>query len=272
MEPMPKKRDNFSPATKRSLADRVAWKCSYPNCNVVTIGPSQKSTKSVTRLGDAAHIHAAAEKGPRFDLHMSEEARKSIDNGIWMCTHHARLIDYEDKEFSADTLRKWKFEAENTAYAALKLPGSLPRQDSSTLIQLGKNIVFFGKWTAANSTEEWIFEVVCYVYGDEYQLKEYCSTFDNEAFKEKEKYFVIQSQGDGRWLNGAPAWKIVDGKFYLTVFVQSKSVRQDPHCTGTTFAFNLYGSYSPPLAAKVSISKNRYPAACGGEFHWRYHY
>jgi len=30
---------------------------------------------------------------------------------------------------------------------------------------------------------------------------------------------------------------------------------------------NLSGLNSPPLVAKVSISKNRYPAACGGEVH-----
>ena len=32
---------------------------------------------------------------------------------------------------------------------------------------------------------------------------------------------------------------------------------------------NLSGLNSPPLVAKVSISKNRYPAACGGEVHPR---
>jgi hypothetical protein len=38
--------------------------------------------------------------------------------------------------------------------------------------------------------------------------------------------------------------------------------------SGNGVSFNLSGINSPPLVANVSIPINRYPAACGGEFHY----
>ena len=52
-------RDNFSPATKETLAKRVGWRCSNPDCRKLTIGPHEEDTKSVN-IGVAAHITAAA--------------------------------------------------------------------------------------------------------------------------------------------------------------------------------------------------------------------
>lgn len=57
-------RDEFSQQIKRALADRVAWKCSYPGCREITIGPGSSNDKHVLRLGVAAHISAASEGGP----------------------------------------------------------------------------------------------------------------------------------------------------------------------------------------------------------------
>jgi hypothetical protein len=44
-------------------------------------------------IGEAAHISAAAPGGPRFDGSMTPEQRRHCDNGIWMCSNHAFLID-----------------------------------------------------------------------------------------------------------------------------------------------------------------------------------
>lgn len=174
------KRDDFTQSTKDRLGHRVAWACSWPGCNVVTIGPKKNSTRDFQRLGDAAHIHAAAKGGPRYNSNMSEDARKSIDNGIWLCKHHAKLIDNDYKEYSADTLRKWKVSAEDAAYKALCLPGGQYLREVSTLIQIGDDIVFQGRWLSADENKgEWLVVVKDYVYGDEYLLKEFCSAYSN---------------------------------------------------------------------------------------------
>lgn len=113
------KRDNFTLDTIRRAASRVGYKCSFPGCTCATIGPSMESSSKVSTLGVGAHICAAAENGPRFDPNMTTDERKSIDNCIWMCQMHAKLIDTDVFKYSVETLRKWKAEAEKDAALAL---------------------------------------------------------------------------------------------------------------------------------------------------------
>lgn len=72
-------------------------------------------------MGDAAHIVAASPRGPRSDPTMAEASRKHISNGIWMCKHHATLVDADDAQYSVDQLRAWKraIEARSALYLAL---------------------------------------------------------------------------------------------------------------------------------------------------------
>ena len=69
-------RDNFSAAVVRQVADRAADRCSI--CKANTVGPSAEFPSSVTRIGVAAHICAAAPGGPRYDPTMTAEQRSSV--------------------------------------------------------------------------------------------------------------------------------------------------------------------------------------------------
>lgn len=114
-------RDDFSPKTKQVLSDRVGGKCSYPGCGQVTTGPNlQDSTKKIN-TGVAAHITAAAKGGPRFDENLTSEQRCSIENGIWMCEYHARLIDADFSTYTTEQLKLWKNIAEANQYELQKL-------------------------------------------------------------------------------------------------------------------------------------------------------
>jgi len=108
-------RDDFSQQVKRTLADRVAWKCCFPGCGEVSIGPGNKDDNHVVRLGVAAHITAAASGGPRYNSDITPVERSSIKNAIWLCTKHGDLIDKDFSEYSAETLRQWKAQAEEKA-------------------------------------------------------------------------------------------------------------------------------------------------------------
>jgi anti-sigma regulatory factor (Ser/Thr protein kinase) len=103
-------RDNFDYGTKKSLAERVGFLCSFPGCNQLTIGPSEESESSVSGIGMACHIAAAAEKNSarRFVKLMSSEQRKSISNGIWLCYTHGKLVDTDEQIFTISMLEKWK--------------------------------------------------------------------------------------------------------------------------------------------------------------------
>lgn len=109
-----KKRDDFSTKTKTILRDRAGHKCSNPACEAYTSGPGNGFSETM-HLGDAAHICAASQNGPRYDEKMTSTERSSIENGIWLCTICARKIDRNDDIYSVSLLKEWKTKAEERA-------------------------------------------------------------------------------------------------------------------------------------------------------------
>lgn len=102
------KRDNFSKPVVRNLRERVNNICSNPDCCKQTVEPQKTTLDKINLTGTAAHICAASIGGPRYDESMSEAARKSIENGIWLCNHCARKIDIEPEAYSVGLLKDWK--------------------------------------------------------------------------------------------------------------------------------------------------------------------
>lgn len=105
-------RDEFTEKVKKTLQERVANRCSNPGCNCLTSGPNYDEEKA-TRIGVAAHITAAAQNGPRFNPFISNEERKHISNGIWLCQNCAKLIDSDEKIYTEVVIREWKSLTEN---------------------------------------------------------------------------------------------------------------------------------------------------------------
>lgn len=137
-------RDDFSLETKRRLASRAGYRCSFPGCGVPTVGPSDETTSATTLSGEACHIAAAA-SGPgarRFDPLMTAEERKSIDNGIWLCNRHSQIVDADESRFTVGLLQHWKRVAEQSArlLQELGISGTLPCQALEWL-GLGSNKV-----------------------------------------------------------------------------------------------------------------------------------
>jgi hypothetical protein len=105
-------RDDFNSKTKDILAKRVGFLCSNPICRKHTIGPNSNPDKA-TIIGKAAHITAASLNGPRHDSTLLQLQRKSISNGIWLCSNCADLIDKDENFYSVDLLIRWRNLAEN---------------------------------------------------------------------------------------------------------------------------------------------------------------
>ena len=65
--------------------------------------------EDIVMTGIAAHICAASKKGPRYDPDQTPEERKAIENGVFLCTTCASMIDKNDGvDFPAPLLRKWR--------------------------------------------------------------------------------------------------------------------------------------------------------------------
>jgi hypothetical protein len=82
MAPTAPERDEFSPTTRDLLAKRAGFICSFPECPRLTVGPSDDWKSGLSMVGIAAHIAAAAERGPRYDRTLSPDERSSERNGI----------------------------------------------------------------------------------------------------------------------------------------------------------------------------------------------
>ncbi|WP_147402484.1 hypothetical protein [Aeromonas veronii] len=112
-------RDDFTEKTKKILQHRVGSRCSNPDCRCLTSGPNNNPEKA-TSIGVAAHITAAAENGPRYDEDLTQEERRSIFNGIWLCQNHAKLIDTDPKIYTVNLLQRWKAHSEELSRLELE--------------------------------------------------------------------------------------------------------------------------------------------------------
>lgn len=125
-------RDEFGIKTKQLAAIRVNYLCSYPMCRCLTVSVSQEGNNSFSSIGEAAHICAASKGGKRFDKNMTREERKSIDNCIWLCKTHARLIDTDEEKYTVEVLKQWKKDTEE--YVSKAVTNGLKKYENSMFL------------------------------------------------------------------------------------------------------------------------------------------
>lgn len=125
-------RDDFPIDVKRTVANRVNWTCSNPECRAVTSGPQVDDSKAIN-IGVAAHIFAASPGGPRYDPGMSSEERRQAKNAIWLCQNCAKLIDNDPTRYTPKLLLDWKTSAESSALLAIGKTVSLVDATSKDL-------------------------------------------------------------------------------------------------------------------------------------------
>lgn len=88
---------NFSESVKNVIKKRAGYRCSFPGCNKLLVGPGANSD-AVIELGECAHIYGASPDGPRFTPDLSEQSVTSVDNGIFLCRKHHKIIDKKANE------------------------------------------------------------------------------------------------------------------------------------------------------------------------------
>jgi hypothetical protein len=196
-------RDEFSARTKQALALRAAYTCSFPGCACATSGPSEEAPDAFSLTGKAAHIHAAAPGGRRYLASMTPEERKGFSNGIWLCSHHADLIDDDEVTYTADGLRAMKREHEANCEKQHR-EGIQRGQTVNELIAIGPDIVFCGELIGANQSE-WSFHLQDFVDGDLHALLTLIAGYDR--MPPMDRYVLVNSLGDGRAMSGAPSLK-----------------------------------------------------------------
>lgn len=120
-------RDNFSKKTIDTLKGGVASRCSNPDCRVQTSAAAKDG--KINSIGIAAHIYAASKSGPRANNSITSEERKSVENGIWLCSNCSIIIDRDEQRYPPELLQKWKADAE--AQARAELGKQLPSENEA---------------------------------------------------------------------------------------------------------------------------------------------
>ena len=106
------KAEDFTATVKRQLRDRVANYCSNPSCGILTVAAKQSDSSGISNIGEAAHICAVQPNGARYNSAMTSSERKSIENGIWLCSACHHIIDTDPMSYPIGTLKEWKTQAE----------------------------------------------------------------------------------------------------------------------------------------------------------------
>jgi len=143
--------DDFSEPVKRQLAGRAGYICSNLRCQQPTSGPSQ-TTKTVTNVGEAAHLAGARPGSARYDDNMTPEQRSAIENGVWLCRKCAKMIDDDAVTYPMALLQSWKKEAEQRAREAIEngAPKKQPVPQVIAAVYLGPNALSISGPNAVN--------------------------------------------------------------------------------------------------------------------------
>jgi hypothetical protein len=131
--------DRFKQTVISTLAKRAANRCSNPDCNAITSGPSRKRTASVN-VGEAAHIFGAHPGSARYDATMTSIDRADITNAIWLCGNCHKLIDSDVARYPTGLLFEWQKEHERMIAEQIGKAGAELRSkyQSRHLESLGK--------------------------------------------------------------------------------------------------------------------------------------
>lgn len=241
---MATRRDDFSAKTRQALALRAGYLCSFENCGRLTVGPSDESPTATAVIGVAAHIHAAATGGRRYDELMSAVQRAHIHNGIWLCNVHGTLIDRDEVTYTADRLRDMKRRHE-LRVAARVTSGEQSRADVGEMAAIGPDIICVGELVCADGAL-WEFRLNHYVAGDIAVLTEFASRFPE--LSRSDRFILLNELGDGRVLNAPPSWRKEQGGWFIKLSVEPRFRRIEVQDLGADLELGPDGDITPEFS------------------------
>jgi hypothetical protein len=226
-------RDEFSETTKRAVAARASWLCSFLGCGKPTVGPSEESSEAVTMVGKAAHISGAAPgKGSRrYDSLMKPEQRSDISNAIWLCATHADLIDRDEVTYTIPVLRSMKAEHEARCKGILSSGSSLDL--GAGIWAIGPSVICVAD-IANLSQRRWTIRIRHFVKGDIHDVAAFISKYD--GLSDAERYVLSNELGEGRLFSNSPVLSKDREGYELLCAIKPPFPRIDVQNLGSGFA------------------------------------
>ena len=128
-----------------NLALKSGNRCAFPNCNTKLTADGTANDVSAN-LGEAAHI--VGEKGPRHDPNLPISFLNSVENLVYLCRNHHRLIDSQSATYTVDQIREWKQNHE--AWVADELDAELIKVSFYELETVTKGLIARAGTTTRN--------------------------------------------------------------------------------------------------------------------------
>jgi hypothetical protein len=106
--------------TQKMLWGRAASRCAFPDCKKELVMDASE-TDDESLVGEACHIVARKQDGPRGESDLNLEQRDKYNNLLILCNIHHKLIDDQPGEYTVERLLSIKKEHEDWVKKQLQI-------------------------------------------------------------------------------------------------------------------------------------------------------
>lgn len=131
---------------------------------------------------------------------MTPDERAGINNAIWLCSNHAKLIDRDAVTYTAGQLREMKRSHEAACARAVRTGSNA--DPITGLVSIGPDIVCTASITRIDA-HSWTLRFNHFLIGDLHEVISFISSFASEPLDHR--YILSNELGDGRMLTSAPS-------------------------------------------------------------------
>ncbi len=144
---------SISLKTQKMLWGRAASRCAFADCQKELVMDATE-TDDESLIGEACHIIARSNDGPRGESELSAEQRDKYANLLLLCNIHHKQIDDQPVEYTVEKLQTIKNEHENWVKEQLQIFDPAKQRDDEiyvTYVELFEQFIDapnWDKWTS----------------------------------------------------------------------------------------------------------------------------
>lgn len=144
--------------TQKMLWGRAASRCGFPDCQKELVMDATQ-TDDESLVGEACHIVARSEDGPRGDSGLTPEQRDEYGNLILLCNVHHKQIDDQPGEYNVNKLLEIKNKHENWVKDKLQSFDPAKQRDDEIYVSY---VELFEKFIDIYNWDKWISGLLSY--------------------------------------------------------------------------------------------------------------
>ncbi len=142
--------------TQKMLWGRSASRCSFPKCKKELVMDATL-TDDESLVGEACHIVARSEDGPRGVSNLTSEQRDKYANLVLMCNMHHKVIDDQPEHYTVDMLQNFKAKHETWVNQSLSIHDPNIQRDEEIYISYIESFEGYIDITEWNNWTSWVF-------------------------------------------------------------------------------------------------------------------